>query len=128
MRYPMPNHPCDFEIPDEWLAEAGMIDFTPKATAYRSLAGARLVPLVQIEPPKRNPAVVKDWRGFDRARMISVLRGIVTGAEIEPVSLRELPAGEFLSQAPYGYRVHDGFHRFYASIAAGLECLPGGVV
>jgi hypothetical protein len=24
MRYPMPHHPREFEIPDDWLAEAGM--------------------------------------------------------------------------------------------------------
>jgi hypothetical protein len=23
MRYPMPHFPCEFEIPDDWIAEAG---------------------------------------------------------------------------------------------------------
>ena len=124
----MPNFPCEFEIPDEWWVDAGMAGFTPTAQAYRSSTGAELVPLTQIEPPYRNPTVAKDWRGFDRERMISVLRGIATGAEIEPVPLLLLPSGTFLFPAPYGYRVKDGFHRFYASIAAGFECLPGGVM
>ena len=128
MRFPMPNHPCDFEIPDDWLAEAGMDGFIRKRSAYQSLAGARLVPLVEIEPPKRNPAVVKDWRGFDRARMVSVLKGIAIGAEIPPVPLLELPTGTCPFPAPYRCRVKDGFHRFYASVAAGFECLPGAIV
>jgi hypothetical protein len=38
---------------------------------------------------------------------------------MEPVPLLKLPA-----PAPYAYRVRDGYHRFFASIAAGFECLP----
>jgi hypothetical protein len=37
-------------------------------------------------------------------------------------------AGGVKSQAIRDYRVRDGFHRFYASIAAGFECLPGAIV
>jgi hypothetical protein len=39
------------------------------------------------------------------------------------VSLREIPPAD-LSPTPFSYRMRDGFHRFYASIAAGFECLP----
>jgi len=28
MRFPMPYYPCELEIPDEWLSEAGMIAFS----------------------------------------------------------------------------------------------------
>jgi hypothetical protein len=125
MRYPMPNYPCEFEIPDAWLAEAGMDGFTRTAPAYRSTAAAVPVPLREIEPPYRGPE--KDWRGFDRRRLISVLNGIATGAEIEPVPLLQLPP-DLPSRAPYGFRVLDGFHRFYASIAAGFERLPASIV
>jgi hypothetical protein len=41
---------------------------------------------------------------------------------MEPVPLLKLPDGDFL-RPPYGYRVRDGYHRFFASIAAGFECL-----
>jgi hypothetical protein len=123
MRYPMPNYPCDFEIPEAWLAEAGMDGFTKSASAYRSSAAAVLVPLQTIVPPPRFPAAPKDWHGFDRARFVSVLEGITTGAEIEPVPLLELPPHD-IWPPPYRYRVRDGFHRFYASIAAGFEFLP----
>jgi hypothetical protein len=121
MRHPMPNYPCEFEIPDAWLAEAGMDGFTRSASAYRSTAVAVLVPLREIEPPYRVPEL--DWRDFDRSRLISVLKGIATGAEIAPVPLLQLPPGDFPA-APYRYRVRNGFHRFYASIAAGFEQLP----
>jgi hypothetical protein len=124
MRFPMPNFPCDFEIPDDWLAEAGMVGFTAAATAYRSAPAAVLVPLTMIEPPYRRVSYPKDWRGFDRVRLIRVLKWIVADAEIEPVPLFELPATDF-PHTPYRYRVTDGFHRFHASIAAGFENLPG---
>jgi hypothetical protein len=125
MRYPMPNYPCEFEIPDAWLTEAGLDRFTRTAPAYCSTASAVPVPLRKIEPPYRTPSTQKDWRGFDHERLVRVLNWMVTGAEIEPVPLLKLPSSELRSHAPYGYRVLDGFHRFYASIAAGFECLPG---
>jgi hypothetical protein len=127
MRYAMPNFPSDFEIPDDWLADAGAVGFAPTMSAYRSSSDAVLVPLVDIEPPYRVSAVVKDWHGFDRPRFISVLKGIVTGAKIEPVPLLELPVFEFAPNT-YRFRVRNGFHRFYASIVAGFECLAAVVV
>jgi hypothetical protein len=51
------------------------------------------------------------------------LQGFVAGDEIEPVEAIELPGREFCD-APYRYRVCDGYHRFYASIAAGFAMLP----
>ena len=130
MRYPMPNYPCEFEVPDAWLSEAGMAGFARAGAAYRSTPSAVLVPLREIEPPYRKPSTAKDWRGFDRLRLISLLQGFIGGSEIEPVSLLELPAGihvvpTFVLPGPYAYQVRNGFHRFYASIVAGFECLPG---
>jgi hypothetical protein len=127
MRYAMPNFPCELEIPDDWLAEAGAIGFVPTTRAYRSSSDAVLVPLTDIEPPYRVLKVAKDWRGFDRSRFISVLKGIVTAAEIEPVPLLELPTCEF-GPNTYRFRVRDGFHRFYASMVAGFECLTATIV
>lgn len=128
MRYLMPNYPCEFEIPDGWLADAGIDGFIPTASAYRSTAEATPVPLREIEPPYRTSQTPKDWCGFDRTRFVAVMNGIVTGAEIEPVPLIELPAGDFPFLAPYRYRVRDGFHRFYASIAAHFDCLPATIL
>ena len=127
MHYTMPSFPCEFEIPDDWLTKAGTAGFLPSARAYRSSSDAILVPLTDIEPPYRVARVAKDWRGFDRTRFISVLKGIVAAAEIEPVPLLELPVYEF-GPSTYRYRVRNGFHRFYASIVAGFECLAAVVV
>ena len=76
MRYSFPRLPGEFEIPDQWLSEAGMTGFVASGRrAYCSAETAVLVPLREVEPPFR-------------------------------------------------YRVRNGFHRFYASVAAGFECLP----
>lgn len=127
MRYAMPNFPLELEIPDDWLAEAGAVAFVPATRAYRSSFGTVLVPFTNIEPPYRALNVAKDWRGFDRTRFVSVLKGIVMSAEIEPVPLLELPVLEF-GPATYRYRVRNGFHRFYASIVAGFDCLAAIIV
>jgi hypothetical protein len=123
MRFPMPHYPCDFEIPDDWLLEAGMVGFTPTEGAFHSEAPALFVPLTTIEPIPRFISHPKDWRGFDRARMIRLFKGFVSRDEIEPVPLFELPVSEF-AHSPYRYRVLNGLHRFYGSIAAGYPCLP----
>jgi hypothetical protein len=126
MHFSMPHLPTEFEIPDEWLLEAGMVDFIPSDSAYRSTAGAILIPLTAIEPVPRFVTHPKDWRGFDRARLVRLLRGFVAGDEIEPVPLCRLPVLEFPS-SPYRYRVVNGLHRFYGSIAAGFVHLPASI-
>jgi hypothetical protein len=128
MRVLFPCLPADLEIPDDWLAEAGMANFARTSISYLSAAAAVLVPLRSIEPPFRNPAVTKDWRGFERARLVSVMRGIVAGAQIDPVPLLRLPNEISGHRSPFEYRVLDGYHRFYASIVAGFESLPGTMV
>ena len=127
MRFSFPCFPAEFEIPDEWWAQAGMAGFTPSSEAYHSTASATLIPLRHIEPPFRSPECPKDFHGFDRDRLISVLNGIATGAEIEPVPLLKLPTPE-LTPAPYRFRVCNGFHRFYGSVVAGFGCLPGVII
>jgi hypothetical protein len=112
MRFALLHLPAEFEIPDAWWTEAGMDSFTRLGSAYRSTADAVLCPLTEIEPPPRSASTEKDWRGFDRARRVHVLQEIATEAEIKPVPVVELPPAEFPSSP---YRVHDGFHRFYAS-------------
>jgi hypothetical protein len=119
--------PAEFELPDEWWNEAGMAGFSPGGRAYRSAADARLVSLRTIEPPFRFPERPLDWRGFSHERLVRVLSGIATDAEIEPVPVVELLPTDF-PRRPFQYRVCDGLHRFYASVAAGFECLPVVIV
>jgi hypothetical protein len=125
MHFALPLLPAEFEIPDAWWIEAGMTNFTPSGLAYRStpeMAGR--VPLREIEPPFRNPEEPKDFHGFDHDRLVLILKGFVADAEIPPVPLLLLPSLADISKPPFKYRVLDGLHRFYASVAAGFEFLP----
>jgi hypothetical protein len=47
---------------------------------------------------------------------------------MRPVPLLELADDPVPSSKSYAYRPLDGYHRFYASIAAGFEFLPASVV
>jgi hypothetical protein len=127
MRYPMPNFPCEFELSDDWLREAGITDFRPRTEAYLSTDDAVLVSLREIQPPYRLRSRPEDGAGFDRIRMIQLLKGFVAEANIPPVPLLQLPAGDHVAQVPYQYIVRDGFHRFYASVAARFTCLPSSI-
>lgn len=120
---PRSSFPADFEIPDDCWIQAGMQGFRPLGRAYCACAAATPIPLREIEPPFRLPEYPLDRGGFDRARLISLLSGIAAGADIQPVPVIELVRCEF-PPAPFRYRVRDGMHRFYASVAAGFECLP----
>lgn len=126
MRFALPNFPCEFEVPNDWLAEAGIIGFSTTTQGYRSTAEATLVPLGEIEPPYRLTTVPKDWRGFERSRLVKVLKEIVSGAEIWPVPLRTLHITQYLP-TPYRYSVADGYHRFHSAIIAGYSFLPATI-
>ena len=123
MRVPFPRFPAEFEIPDDWWAEAGMPEFVRRTSAYRSTTD-NWVALDEIEPPFRFPSKPLDWRGFDRTRMVSILQGFVAGEAIPPIDLLVLPTLNDISGQPFKYRVLAGMHRFYASMAAGFELLP----
>jgi hypothetical protein len=123
MRFAFPHFPAEFEIPDEWWAEAGMPDFSRSRSAYRSPAPDTIA-LDDIEPPFRRSNTPRDWRGFRRAELVSILKGFVADDQIPPIELLELPPLQDLSGDPFKFRVVNGYHRFYASIAAGFEFVP----
>lgn len=129
MRFVMPMHPCEFELPDDWLAQAGWLDdagqriFQTTDVAYRSTQDAQPIDLKLIEPLGRYYGYEKDFRGFDRERMMNILRGFVAGDTIEAPEAIELPHQDFC-RGLFRYRICDGVHRYFASIAAGYSAIP----
>lgn len=121
MRFPMPHYPCEFEIPDDWLSEAGVIGFAPTASAYNYKSPTKLIPLAEIEPPPRLLSSPNDWCGFNRGRLIGHLRRFVASDKTDPVPVVELPEHELGHSK---YRICDRYHRFYGSIVAGFSYLP----
>ena len=123
--------PFAFEIPDEWLAEAGADDFVPARQSYQSIADPNeiILALGAIAPLLRQPKVIKDHYGFRRkggvdggpGGMVDVLQAIVGSVSLPPVTVRR---AREISAEGFTYVVKDGFHRFYASHALGFTHLP----
>ena len=129
MRFAMPMFPCEFELPNDWLAEAGWLDelgyrtFQPAGEAFRSTPSATPINLKLVEPLGRDLGFEKDFRGFDRQRMVKILNGFVVNDLIEAPEAIELPIRDFCN-GPYRYRICNGVHRYFASIAAGYRKIP----
>ena len=62
------------------------------------------------------------WRGLDRVRFVRVLKWMVEDTEIEGVPVLPMPYVD-LGSSPYEFRIRDGVHRFYASVAMGFSHL-----
>lgn len=69
----------------------------------------------QIAPIRRNVSI--DFGGMSRDRMISVLTGIAFNQYLPRIVVR-------WSELDYPFSLYDGFHRYHASVAAGLTYIP----
>lgn len=129
MLFRLPHPPLCFEIPDEWWKEAGMVGFIPIDSSYPHkpdvLSYIEVLPIAEVAPIIRMPFVQRDFRGFRRDALISVLTGISRQCEMPAVEVVKFPAANVEG---YTARLTDGFHRFYASVAAGFTCLPCSIV
>jgi hypothetical protein len=103
------------EIPPEWLAEAGLQTYVATRPSFRCSAPHVLIALTDIDRMVR--VVPLDANGFRRDKMMPVLVGIRDGADIvPPVPVEAISIGR--------YRLRDGTHRYYASLALGFSHLP----
>jgi hypothetical protein len=119
-RFQLP-HGLEFELPADWWTEAGMAGFQPNAAAYRAadeLREIKRVPLKEIAPQNMGGRQHLDFGGFDRKRMVSILRAIAQGYPLPPIEIVERPEGQ------YRYKLCNGTHRFYGSAAAGFPMIP----
>jgi hypothetical protein len=111
-----------FEIPTEWCEAAGAPNFVqepPYCYEVSPDTGCRVVLVSEVAPPKRKPGLKgfsKD--GFAEEKMVSILRAFRDHSALPPIEVNEISAGH------YRYKVYDGVHRCYASVAAGFSHLP----
>jgi hypothetical protein len=103
--------PVEFEIEDDWLNEAGVHQSKPSDKSYHvpEKAVFRIILLVNIAPP-----AIHRLTNFDRKRMISILRAFKENTPLPAIEVEEIDDPDYL------YKVHSGFHRFYASVATGF--------
>jgi hypothetical protein len=119
------HHDLMVDLNDEWWAEAGMHNFVPTARAYRSYRDTVEVRIAGIGPVDLQRQLVGIFRdnadmGISaRERVLKILWGFRCGEAIPPVEIIE-------GRASYGYRykLTDGVHRLYLSIAAGFTHVP----
>ena len=103
-----------FCIPDEWLAEAGLTETPLAGDCFVSESAEKVLDIQLISSPVRNPGVC--W--FYRDSMLPILTAFVSHQSLPPINIDSPPQG------PLPYRVRDGLHRYYASVAAGFRKIP----
>jgi hypothetical protein len=96
-------------------ADAGLPQNPPNAS---------LVAITEIEPVIRHlKDGIPDAPIFaSRERLLRILRGIKNNEQIPPIWLFANADG------CYPYKIHQGVHRFYASMAAGFTHIPALIV
>jgi hypothetical protein len=112
--------PVDFEIVDEWWFAADMQNFTPNSESYcpQKKRGVLIVPIIDIRPPSRRP----ETPDFKKDRMIHILNGFRNNGKIPPIEVMEI------TDPDYALKVYDGFHRFFASVAANFTKIPVSII
>lgn len=124
------HHQLEYEIDDEWLAEAGVRDFKPSRDCYRASSKAAsqgsvfTVPIDSVEP-LRERAKLKgifcddnETGASAKQRVIQILCWFIADQEVEPVKV-------VISKNPnYKYKLVDGCHRFHCANAMGFKNVP----
>lgn len=103
-----------FEIPDDWLSQSGVKGVSLNLEHFAFDGGGHLLEIPVIASPTRNPGV--SW--FDEKRMLRILKGIALGQPLPAIHVDRPPAPRLL------FRVRNGFHRYYGSIAVGCSKTP----
>jgi hypothetical protein len=121
MQFSVPGSDVRFTIPDDWWTFCELpIRLPSKFYPYtRKCKEARAVALLEIEPPRRDDGVPP----FRKYKLVPVLLGFTSPeCAIPPVRVEEI------RDSRYRYRVVNGYHRYYASIAVAYSKLPVVVV
>jgi hypothetical protein len=108
-------------MPAAWMVEAELGAFVPSSPSFVCIVPHLLLELKSMELPMRNEGIVLDQNGFRRDRMMLILSGIRNGDPIPPISVEACNGVK-------RYRLRDGFHRFYASVACGFSHIPVEIV
>jgi|tagenome__1003787_1003787.scaffolds.fasta_scaffold20963876_4 hypothetical protein len=122
MEFKTPDGIVSFEIPDQWWSFAEMSSFSPTGGGffpYQPDTNGRdivVVPLTDIKPPLRAANVPS----FKKYKLVPILFAFLSPeCALPPVEVNSVnPATK------YRFQVYNGYHRYYASLAAGFTKLP----
>jgi len=118
VKHKVPGADYEFELSDDLWSSAEMEGFFPTSNHYATNQASyfETVMIEEIEPPLRKND--KFWFR-NQESVIEVLRKMRTGEELEPIEVWSTQKTNSKK-----YRVRDGFHRFYLSVAVGYRMLP----
>jgi hypothetical protein len=107
------------EIPRDWWIFCEMDDFKPLSPYYPYAIPrdqtVEVVPLVELEPPQRSAGAP----AFRKYKLVPILLAFRSPeCRLPPVQVEAANSG------PYRFKLVNGFHRFYASVAVGYSHLP----
>lgn len=121
------HHNLEYEIDDEWLAEAGAVGFRPNRDSYSAMrvdGEILFIPIASVEPlteRARLKGIFCDDRetcATAKERVIRLLRWFVADEAVEPVKV-------VTSNNPgYKYKLVEGCHRFHCAHALGFVSVP----
>ena len=124
------HHQLEYEIDDEWLAEAGVLGFKPGQDCYpadsTSLSDRDIftVPIESVAPSldraKSRGVFCDDKQTGDSAkqRVIRILRWLLANQGVEPVKV------VISKDKNYKYKLVEGCHRFHCAHALGFKNVP----
>lgn len=124
------HHDLMFEINDEWLTEADVVNFKPDNDNYgidyekTISADVFFVSVNDVEPSHqrahtRGIFCNDDNTGeFAKARVIRILKWIQSNHRIEPVKVVLSKMGT------HKYKLVEGCHRFHCALALGFKGVP----
>jgi hypothetical protein len=121
----------DFEIPDEWLDEAGVRGVRLSRNAYavsRPPAGIRgeasELALDHVLTSLDNRPSFDAPGPFSRRRMIQILKAVRDGVSLPPVWVWPIKSPTDRK----AYQLFEGHHRYHACVALGLMDIPALVI
>src|ERR1700675_1129368 len=117
------HHGLPIELNDDWWTKAGMRGFVAVSNAYRTSqsffdnAAVSVICIADIGPVDRPVGIFRDSsEGIPaRERAERILSGFLRDEAIPPVKVVENRAGSV-----YRYKLTDGTHRLYCSLADGF--------
>lgn len=121
MKFKVPQSLVEFDIPDEWWSFAEMQTFEDHGGGYYPYSPVaadrvQVVSLSSVEPPTRSEGVPS----FKKYKLVPVLFAFQSPeCELPPIAVQRIS-----SPSQYEFRVLNGYHRFYSSVAVGYSKLP----
>jgi len=122
MNFVSPQGGIEFEVPDDWWRFCDMTswnrgsDYYPYANPGGDIEDVEVVSISDIDPPARSVGVPL----FKKYKFVPVLLALQSPeCALPPITVHAIarPGGA-------RYRVQNGFHRYYASVAVGYRSIP----